>query len=138
MHMIRTNLVSTDPIADMLSRLRNASAVNKPEVSLPHSNIKEAVAKILVDNGFLSGVSTTEENGRKILVIKINDEDEPARISSVSRLSRPGRRMYVKSAAIPTVKRGRGLVVVSTSKGIMTGKQAANQKLGGELICEVY
>lgn len=136
--MNKTNLVSTDPIADMLSRVRNAVAVNKTEVSMPHSNIKEAVAKILADNGFLNAVQTAEENGRKVLVIKINDEDEPARITSVSRMSRPGRRLYVKSAAIPTVKRGRGLVIVSTSKGIMTGKQAVNQRLGGELICEVY
>jgi small subunit ribosomal protein S8 len=136
--MNQTNLVSTDPIADMLSRVRNAMAVNKSEVSLPHSKVKESVAKILADNGFLSTVQAREENGRKTLVIKINDVDEPSRITAISRLSRPGRRLYVKSAAIPTVKRGRGLVVVSTSKGIMTGKQAASQKLGGELICEVY
>lgn len=136
--MSNTNLVSTDPIADMLSRVRNAMAVNKTEVSMPHSNVKEAVAKILADNGFLNNVKAREENGRKTLVIKINDDDEPAKITSISRLSRPGRRLYVKSAAIPTVKRGRGLVVISTSRGIMTGKQAANQKLGGELICEVF
>ncbi|MBX4190981.1 30S ribosomal protein S8 [Candidatus Saccharibacteria bacterium] len=133
-----TNLVSTDPIADMLSRVRNAVAVNKNEVSMPHSKLKETVAKILADNGFLSGVEINELNSRKMLVIKINSEDESAKITSISRLSRPGRRMYVKSTAIPTVRRGRGLVVISTSKGIMTGKQAVNQKLGGELICEVY
>lgn len=138
MLMSKTNLVSTDPIADMLSRVRNALAVNKTEVTMPHSNIKEMVAKILADNGFLDSVKTDEENDRKILIIKINDEDQPSRITSISRLSRPGRRMYVKSTAIPTVKRGRGLVVISTSKGIMTGNQAASQKLGGELICEVY
>lgn len=136
--MNKTNLVSTDPIADMLSRVRNAVAVNKNEVSLPHSKLKETIAKILVDNGFLSAVNIDESSGYKNLVIRINSEDEPAKITSISRLSRPGRRMYVKSGAIPTVRRGRGLVVISTSRGIMTGKQAANQKLGGELICEVY
>jgi small subunit ribosomal protein S8 len=136
--MNKTNLVSTDPIADMLSRVRNALAVNKTEVSMPHSKVKEAVAKILADNGFLSTVRTAEENGRRMLLIKINDDDQPANITEISRLSRPGRRLYVKSAAIPNVKRGRGLVVISTSKGIMTGKQAAEKKLGGELICEVY
>jgi small subunit ribosomal protein S8 len=136
--MNKTNQVSTDPIADMLSRIRNAVAVNKAEVSMPHSNVKETVAKILADNGFLNSVKIEEQNGRKYLSITINDEDESAKITEVSRLSRPGRRLYVKSAAIPTVKRGRGLVVISTSRGIMTGKQAANQKLGGELICEVY
>jgi small subunit ribosomal protein S8 len=136
--MRHTNLVSTDPIADMLSRVRNAVAVNKNEVSMPHSKLKETVAKILADNGFLHGVQTEEQNGRKLLSITINSEDEPAKITEISRLSRPGRRMYVKSTAIPTVRRGRGLVVISTSKGIMSGKQASNQKLGGELICEVY
>jgi small subunit ribosomal protein S8 len=122
----------------MLSRLRNAAAVNKAEVSLPHSKIKETVAKILADNGFLAGVQTKETDGRKQLVITINDEGQPAKITEISRLSRPGRRMYVKATAIPTVKRGRGLVVISTSRGIMTGRQASIQKLGGELICEIY
>lgn len=136
--MNKTNLVSTDPIADMLTRVRNAAAVNKSEVTMPHSKLKETVAKILADNGFLSSVGVDQQDGRKILVIKINSEDEPSKITEISRLSRPGRRMYVKAAAIPTVRRGRGIVVISTSKGIMTGKQAANQKLGGELICEVY
>lgn len=136
--MSKTNLVSTDPIADMLSRVRNAIAVNKAEVSLPHSKVKETIARILADNGFVSSVQVTEYGFRKTLVIKINDEQESAKITAISRLSRPGRRMYVKSAAIPTVKRGRGLVVISTSHGIMTGKEAASKKLGGELICEVY
>jgi small subunit ribosomal protein S8 len=96
------------------------------------------VAKILADNGFLAGVQTKETDGRKQLVITINDEGQPAKITEISRLSRPGRRMYVKATAIPTVKRGRGLVVISTSRGIMTGRQASIQKLGGELICEIY
>jgi small subunit ribosomal protein S8 len=136
--MNKTNLVSTDPIADMLSRVRNAVSVNKTEVTMPHSKVKETVAKILAQNGFLNDVKASEENGRKSLIIQINSEDEPAKITEISRLSRPGRRMYVKSDAIPTIKRGRGLVVISTSRGIMTGQQAASQKLGGELICEVY
>lgn len=136
--MSRATAITTDPIADMLSRIRNASSVNRDEVSLPHSKAKETVAKILADSGFLAGVKTNDENGRKILVIKINEEDEPAKISSISRLSRPGRRMYVKATAIPKVRSGRGIVVISTSRGIMTGQQAASQHLGGELICEVY
>jgi small subunit ribosomal protein S8 len=131
-------IISTDPLADMLSRVRNAMAVNKQQVSLPHSQLKETVAKILVDSGFLADVQSGEENGRKTLTIKINEADQPSKITEINRLSRPGRRLYVKAAAIPKVKRGRGLVVISTSRGIMTGQQAANQKLGGELICEVY
>lgn len=136
--MNKTNLVSTDPIADMLSRVRNAIAVNKPTVSLPHSNVKETIARILADNGFINGVSIEDEDGRKYLVITINSEDESAKITEIKRLSRPGRRMYVKSPAVPSVKRGRGIVVISTSRGIMTGRDAMAKNLGGELICEVY
>ncbi len=136
--MNTTNLTSTDPIADMLSRIRNAIAVNKRELSLPHSKIKETVAKILVNNGFLASVKTVDDNDRKQLVITINTEDEPAKITEINRLSRPGRRLYVKSPAVPTVKRGRGLEVISTSAGIMTGREASSKNLGGELICEVY
>ena len=129
--------VSTDPIADMLSRIRNAIAVNKTEVSLPYSNAKERVARILAKNGFLKDVKTGEENGRKVLTITINDEDSPASITEITRLSRPGRREYVKAKNMPKVKRGRGLVVVSTSYGVMTGEDAKAKKLGGELICLV-
>lgn len=136
--MSKTTAITTDPIADMLSRIRNAAVVNHAEVSLPHSKTKETVAKILVDSGFLAGVDSKEENGKKTLVIKINNEDEPTKISSISRLSRPGRRMYVKATAIPKVRSGSGIVVISTSRGIMTGQQAATKNLGGELICEVY
>jgi small subunit ribosomal protein S8 len=131
-------IISTDPIADMLTRIRNAVAVNAHSVSLPHSNIKETVAKILADNKFIDSIDVTEEAGRKILVVNINKEDEPARLSHIQRLSRPGRRSYVKSPAVPTVRRGRGMVIVSTSSGIMTGSEAKAKNLGGELICEVY
>jgi small subunit ribosomal protein S8 len=136
--MSKNAIISTDPIADMLTRIRNAIAINAGSVSLPHSKIKETVAKILADNNFIESVDVTEDNGRKVLVITINNQDEPARISHIKRLSRPGRRTYVKSPAVPVVRRGRGLVVVSTSSGIMTGEQAKAKNLGGELICEVY
>jgi small subunit ribosomal protein S8 len=101
---MRSNLVSTDPIADMLTRVRNGIAAGKAEVSLPHSKVKETVAKILVDNGFLAKVTTAEQDSRKNLVITISSEDEPAKITEISRLSRPGRRLYVKAPAIPKVK----------------------------------
>ncbi|MBX4201304.1 30S ribosomal protein S8 [Candidatus Saccharibacteria bacterium] len=136
--MSRTVIISTDPIADMLTRIRNAIAVNSANTSMPHSKVKETVAKILAENGFIEKVDVTEEGGSKTLVITINAENQPAKITEIKRLSRPGRRMYVKSPAVPTVRRGRGLVVVSTSSGIMTGTQAKTKNLGGELICEVY
>jgi len=131
-------IISTDPIADMLTRIRNAIAANKSEVSMPHSNAKETVAKILAASGFLRGVESEEEAGRKLLHITINGDTEPAQITEIARLSRPGRRIYVKSADIPTIKRGRGIVVVSTSHGVMSGSEARKKRLGGELICEVY
>lgn len=131
-------MVSTDPIADMLSRIRNAIAVGKSEISLPHSAQKEKVATILVNNGFLESVITTEEDGWKVINIVINDPSASPSITQISRLSRPGRREYVKSKEIPTLKRGRGLVVISTSKGVMTGVEAKSRALGGELICQVY
>jgi small subunit ribosomal protein S8 len=136
--MKQNPVISTDPIADMLTRIRNAIAVNAELVRLPHSKIKETVARILAENGFMEKVETEGEGIQKLLVITINSEDQPSRITEIARLSRPGRRMYVKSGALPTVRRGRGMVVVSTSSGIMTGAQAKAKNLGGELICEVY
>jgi small subunit ribosomal protein S8 len=130
-------MVSTDPIADMFTRIRNAIAVNKHEVSMPHSKIKEAVAKILADNGFLQSVSVSEI-GMRTLNITINAEDANATITEIDRLSKPGRRLYVGADKIPTVKRGRGIVIISTSAGVMTGKEAKHKRLGGELIGQVY
>jgi small subunit ribosomal protein S8 len=131
-------ITSTDPIADMLSRIRNAIAVRKHEVTMPHSKSKEAVAKLLKQNGFLSAIRVTDATIGKTLAITINDESENARITEIQRLSKPGRRYYVGAKEIPTVKRGRGVVIVSTSKGMMTGKDAQAQGVGGELICKVY
>ncbi|MBC7546445.1 30S ribosomal protein S8 [Candidatus Saccharibacteria bacterium] len=129
---------STDPIADMLTRIRNAINVRKNEISLPHSKVKEAVARLLKENNFLDSVSVSDAEVGKTLNIKINDESSNARISEITRLSKPGRRSYVNSKEIPIVMRGRGLVIVSTSRGLMTGKDAKHEKIGGELICKVY
>lgn len=129
---------STDPIADMLTRIRNAIAVRKTEVTMPHSKVKEAVANLLKTSGFVDAVSVSDLTVGKELTIKINADDTNARITEIVRLSKPGRRAYAGSDKIPTVKRGRGLVVVSTSKGIMSGAQAKKAGVGGELICKVY
>jgi small subunit ribosomal protein S8 len=131
-------MVSTDPIADMLTRIRNAISVRKNEVSMPHSKVKEAVATLLKESGFVSGVSVSDAAVGKTLKIVINNEDENARITEIVRLSKPGRRAYANASEIPVIKRGRGLVVVSTSKGMLTGKQAKQQGVGGELICKIY
>ncbi len=131
-------MVSTDPIADMLTRIRNAVMVNKAEISLPHSLVKEKVARILVEEGFLSDVTVEDLAGRKILSIKINDNGSSSAITEIARISKPGRRVYAKTGEIPTIKRGRGIVIVSTSQGVMAGSKARDKRLGGELICKVY
>jgi small subunit ribosomal protein S8 len=129
---------STDPIADMLTRIRNAINVRKHEISLPHSNVKEAVARLLQQSNFVDAVSVEDARLGKTLTIRIAGDTSNARITEITRLSKPGRRYYVKSGEIPTVKQGRGVVIVSTSRGMMTGEQAKAAKIGGELICKVY
>lgn len=131
-------ITTTDPIADMLTRIRNAILVRKFEVHLPHSNAKEAVARLLEDNDFISDVKVEEAPVGKTLVLTINAPDENARITEITRLSKPGRRQYAAAGEIPVIKSGRGLVVVSTSKGVMTGADARKAGVGGELICKVY
>jgi len=129
---------STDPIADMLTRIRNAIAVRKYEISLPHSQVKESVARLLKESRFIDDVSVKDAPVGKTLMVKINDESSQARITEIVRVSKPGRRYYVNAKAIPIVKRGRGVVIISTSKGLMTGDQAKTENVGGELICKVY
>lgn len=131
-------ITSTDPISDMLTRIRNAIAVRKNVVSMPHSNAKEAVARLLQTSNFIDRVAVEDATVGKTLVLTINDSAANARITEISRLSKPGRRYYVGAAEIPVVKRGRGIVIVSTSKGVMTGSEAKKQGVGGELICQVY
>lgn len=131
-------MVSTDPIADMLTRIRNALAVRKDEVSLPHSKIKESIAQLLVDNKYISGVSVEDGATVKTLKLNLGDGSKATNITEIVRLSKPGRRMYASADEIPKVKQGRGIVIISTSKGLMTGQQARDQRLGGELICKIY
>lgn len=131
-------MVSTDPIADMLTRIRNAIAVNKHEVRMPYSKMKETIARELADNHFVAGVAVEGDGIAKSLVITINQPGQNANITLIERMSKPGRRMYAKANEIPKVKRGRGLVIVSTSQGVMTGNSASSKNLGGELICKVY
>lgn len=129
---------TTDPIADMLSRIRNAIAVRKTEITLPHSKVKESVARLLKENRYISDVSVEDAVVGKNLRIVINTESSNARITEIVRLSKPGRRLYSSADKIPSVKRGRGLVIVSTSKGMLTGEEAKRAGVGGELICKVY
>ncbi|MGH7142043.1 MAG: 30S ribosomal protein S8 [Candidatus Saccharimonadales bacterium] len=133
-----SNLASIDPIADMLTRIRNASAIRKSEVNLPHSGVKESIARLLKDNNYIDAVRTENKDGIKTLTIVINDTQGSSRITEITRLSTPGRRLYVRASEIKKLKRGRGIIIISTSKGLMTNLNAEAQGIGGELICKVY
>lgn len=132
------SVTSTDPIADMLTRIRNAIAVGKQEVLLPHSKVKENIAISLRNNGFLQEVRTSDLSVGKQLHIVINLDGSNAKITEIKRLSKPGRRAYTNAREVPTIKHGRGILIISTSKGLMTGAEAKVKGLGGELICQVY
>lgn len=140
----------TDPIADMLTRIRNAALVKKAEVVLPMSNLKYEIAKILEKAGFIAKAEIIKGGGDQEikknrsaafdqlkLVLKYNGEGETV-ISSVQRVSKPGRRIYVDKDHIPQVLSGLGMAIISTSRGLMTNKEAFRQKIGGEIICEIY
>lgn len=132
------SLQSTDPIADLLTRIRNAALVGKTEVRVPTSKLKKIVAEQLVKNHYLADVKLDDGKPRGTLVITINNNGENAAFIELARVSKPGRRIYVSSADIPKVKQGRGIVLVSTSKGVMTGAEAVKNKLGGEVLLKVY
>lgn len=132
------SLQSTDPIADMLTRIRNAIAVNKNEIRVPASKLKKAIADQLKDANYLEKVELESASPRAILHIVINNSDENANISEITKVSKPGRRVYVGATEIPKVKSGRGTVLISTSKGIMTGEAAKKAKLGGEVLVKVW
>lgn len=132
------SLQSTDPVADLLTRIRNAAAVGKTEVRVPASKLKKVVADQLVKYGYLTAVSVEEGKPRGTLVITINKPGENSRINHIQRVSKPGRRVYASAIDIPRVKNGRGLMLVSTSQGVIAGHEAKKQRLGGELLLEVY
>ena len=132
------SLQSTDPIADLLTRIRNAAMVGKNEVRVPTSKLKKVVAEQLVKNKYLEAVTLEDGKPRGTLVVTINKPGANTVINEITRISKPGRRVYVAAADIPKVKSGRGIVLVSTSKGVMTGSEAAKNKLGGELLLKVY
>jgi small subunit ribosomal protein S8 len=132
------SLQSTDPIADLLTRIRNAAMVGKTEVRVPSSKLKVTVAQQLKKNKYLTDVKVEAGKPRDTLVITINKPGENSTITEITRLSKPGRRVYVGSNDIPRVKSGRGLVLISTSKGVITGHEAVKQRLGGELLLKVY
>lgn len=131
-------LQSTDPIADMLTRVRNAMMAGKNEVRVPSSKLKVTVAQQLKKSGYLADVKSEKGSPRDTLIITIAGEGKNPTITEITRVSKPGRRVYASVTEIPRIKSGRGIVLVSTSKGIMTGAEAVKNRLGGELLCKVY
>ena len=129
----------TDPISDLLTRLRNASMVSKPSVSIPHSNFKLELAKLLKNEGYVSDVKVSGEGVKKLIDIDMKYSDEGMSvISGMSRLSKPGQRVYSSFDKLPRNNGGLGTVIVSTSRGLLSDSEARKRKLGGELICEVW
>ena len=115
------SLQSTDPVADLLTRIRNAAMVGKHEIRVPSSKLKKVVAQELAKANYIDSVKVESAKPRDILVVTINKEGENARFNELTRMSKPGRRMYVGVEEIPRVKSGRGIVLISTSKGVMNG-----------------
>ncbi len=132
------SLQSTDQIADFITRIRNAIMVGKTEIRVPTSKLKLAVAEGLKDAKFIESVEVEDAKPRGILHVVINKAGENAKINEISKISKPGRRVYTSADEIPKVKSGRGLVLISTSKGIMSGQEAKKQRLGGEVLVKVW
>lgn len=132
------SLQSTDQIADLLTRIRNAILVGKREVYLPSSKLKLAVVEALKKAGYLADYELLEASPRATLHITINAADQAPSINEITKVSKPGRRVYASVEEIPKVKSGRGLVLVSTSQGVMTGQEAVKARLGGEILVRVW
>ena len=129
----------TDPVADMLTRIRNAINARHQKVDIPASKLKLEIARILKEEGYVSNFKATEEEGHKVLRIYLKyANNNEAVISQVNRVSRPGCRVYVRRTEIPRVLGGMGINILTTPRGVMTGRQARKQGLGGELLCEVW
>ncbi len=132
------SLQSTDQIADLLTRIRNAISAGKTEILVPTSKLKVAIVEILVKNGYLSSFDVQDGKPRGMLHVVINNPGEIAKINEITKVSKPGRRVYSAAVELPVVKSGRGAVIVSTSKGLMTGREAKKNGLGGEILVRVW
>ena len=132
--------MNTDPIADYLTRIRNAIRANKKVVSIPASNLKKEITKILFDQGYILSYKFEESKiqGAIKIALKYTKQDHESVINRIQRISTPGLRKYSNSSDLPRILNGLGIAIVSTSKGVMTAKQAEKENVGGELICYVH
>ena len=128
----------TDPIADMLTRIRNANTMRYKEVEIPSSKVKVEIAKILKNEGFINDYKIKKNNVQDIIVLNLKYNNKERVITGLKRISKPGLRVYAKSSEIPRVLNGLGIAIISTSKGIMTGKDAKAANLGGEVLAYIW
>lgn len=127
----------TDSIADMLTRIRNASSVRKEQVEMPYSKLKQELARVLKEERYISDFEITKSGVEQTIIIQLRYHDKFPAIRTIRRLSKPGCRWYVKTEDIPRVMNDLGISILSTSQGIMTNKQARKLRIGGELLCEI-
>jgi small subunit ribosomal protein S8 len=127
----------TDPVSDMLTRIRNAALARHERTLVPASQLKKHIAEILKSEGFIADVRE-EEDPRSLTIVLKYGRDRTSAIDGIRRVSRPGRRVYVRHDRIPRVLSGMGVAILSTSRGVMSDKEARRQKVGGELLCEVW
>lgn len=128
----------TDPISDMLTRIRNAQNAKLAEVSIPMSKVKKSLAKILVEEGYIISIKETDKFPISLILGLKYDSENKAIIQSIKKVSKPGQRIYVNKDELPRVLNGLGVSIISTSKGLMTARKARKNKLGGEVICYIY
>lgn len=131
-------MATTDPIADYLTRVRNALRARHKRVDVPASSLKRDMTRILIDQGFISNMSELKETPQGTLRIQLRYADGRPAISGLRRISKPGRRIYVSGGDIPRVLNGLGIAIISTSKGVMTDRQAREQRVGGEVLCYIW
>jgi small subunit ribosomal protein S8 len=132
------SIQSTDQIADLITRIRNAVKVSKNEILVPTSKLKAQVVEVLAKNGYVAGYKIEEGKPRGFLRVVINEDGQNAKINEIVKVSKPGQRVYSAADDLPTVKSGRGMIIVSTSKGLMTGREAKKNRLGGEILVKVW
>ena len=132
--------MNTDPIADFLTRIRNASSARKKVVEIPSSNLKQSMAKILFEKGYIANYKVEEDDKQGIIKIalKYNPSTKTPAITELQRVSKPGLRKYSNSKELPRILNGLGIAIISTSKGLITDKEARNLNVGGEVLCYVY
>jgi small subunit ribosomal protein S8 len=128
----------TDPIADMLTRIKNAYLARKDEVAVPHSKLKQSLADVLVEGKFVESYSTDEVKPQAMMHLKLRYADKLPAMTDVRRVSKPGRRLYAQAGKISKTLGGYGVTIVSTSRGVMSDTQARKQHLGGEVLCQVW